>query len=203
MTTLALMRHAETSWSIEKRIQGRTDVPLSDAGRERLRKLVLPRECRHHRFLSSPLVRCTETAAALGLANVTLDERLAEMRWGLWEGRRLEELREELGAEMLQNEERGFDFTPPRGESPRDVLQRVSELLFELATEGQPALAMTHRGVIRVVFAAACGWDMRGRPPMKLDWEAVHLFQLDRTGRPSILRMNVPLEVGSHSVMSA
>lgn len=203
MTTLVLMRHAETSWSAQKRIQGRTDVALNDAGKAHLRKLVLPHECLHRRVLSSPLARCIETAALLGLGPVTLDERLAEMSWGSWEGRRLEELREELGEQMLLNEQRGFDFTPPHGESPRDVLERVSGLLSELTADGHPALAITHRGVIRVIVATACEWDMCGRPPVKLDWNAAHIFDLDRAGHPSILRLNLPLVARTRDAASS
>jgi probable phosphoglycerate mutase len=49
-----------------------------------------------------------------------------------------------------------------------------------------PTLAITHRGVIRVVLAAATGWDMLGKPPVKLDWRAAHFFELDERGRPQL-----------------
>jgi probable phosphoglycerate mutase len=54
-----------------------------------------------------------------------------------------------------------------------------------------PTLAVTHRGVIRALLAEATGWDMRGKPPAKLDWEAAHLFVLDAHGKPSVERLNV------------
>ena len=47
-----------------------------------------------------------------------------------------------------------------------------------------PTLAVTHRGVIRAILAEATGWDMRGKPPARLDWDAVHLFMLD-AARPA------------------
>jgi probable phosphoglycerate mutase len=145
------------------------------------------------RVVSSPLERCVETAALLGFREVACDHRLAEMHWGEWEGRRLEELRAEYAEGMRANEERGLDFTPPGGESPRRVLERVSGWLAETAVLGEPTLAIAHRGVIRAILCAASGWDMRGRPPLKLDWNAVHLFKLDPTGSPSLYRMNIPL----------
>lgn len=197
MTVLALLRHGETEWTHERRIQGRTDIPLSDAGRAKIRRSILPRGVEGMRAVSSPLARCVETAALLGLENVTREPRLAEMHWGEWEGRRLEELRTELGEAMRSNEELGLDFTPPGGESPRMVLDRVSGWLAETAAHGQPTLAIAHRGVIRAVFCAASGWDMRGRPPLKLDWNALHMFRLDPVGRPSLYRMNVPLAEAS------
>ena len=59
------------------------------------------------------------------------------------------------------------------------------------AQAGQPTLAVTHRGVIRALFAEATGWDMRGKPPARLDWSAVHVFSLDDEGAPRVERLNV------------
>lgn len=188
MTLLALLRHAETAWSAQRRIQGRADVPLSDAGRERLRSMRLPEACRGMRIVASPLARCVETAALLGAPDAPREPRIIEMDWGDWQGDTLEQLRQRLGQAMLENEARGLDFTPAGGESPRMVLHRITSWLQEVSV---PTLAVTHRGVIRAVLAAACGWDMRGAPPAKLDWSAVHLFELDAQGRPRVRQLNV------------
>ncbi len=194
MIELALLRHAETVWSGEGRIQGSTDVPLSEAGCRALTGRALPAPCRGMRAVSSPLRRCRETAARLGLADIALEPRIVEMHWGAWEGRTLAELRAELGETMRENEARGLDFTPDGGESPRQVLARVRGWLADIAAQGEPTLAVTHKGVIRVIMAQAYGWNMLGRAPIKLDWNAVHLFRLDRQGAPSPVRMNMPLE---------
>jgi probable phosphoglycerate mutase len=53
---------------------------------------------------------------------------------------------------------------------------------------------VTHKGVIRAVLALATGWDMRDKPPHRLDWSAAHLFRLDASGEPRIARLNVALE---------
>ena len=185
---LALLRHGDTPWSADGRIQGRSDVPLSDAGRAAVRALELPPQCRGMRIVSSPLARCVETAALLGAPQAGREPRLAEMSWGAWEGRRLAELRAELGRAMAENEARGWDFRPQRGESPREVLERVRSWLAEL---DEPTLAVTHRGVIRAVFASATGWDMLGKPPARLDWNAVHLFRIGPGGAASVERLNV------------
>jgi broad specificity phosphatase PhoE len=193
MTLLATLRHAETEWSRDKRIQGRSDIPLSAAGRAALQAHRLPALCAGMRAVTSPLLRCVETAALLGHAQATREPRIVEMHWGAWEGRRLAELRATLGAAMQANEARGMDFTPEGGESPRRVRERLRPWLAELAAQAQPTLAFTHRGVIRVLLAEACGWDMLGRPPAKLDWDAVQVFRLDAEGRPSIATLNVAL----------
>lgn len=194
MTIFAMLRHAETEWSREGRIQGRTDIPLSEAGRRILESRAIPADCRAMRVLTSPLRRCVETASLLGVGPAQCEDRLAEMRWGEWEGRTLGDLRAELGRAMSDNEARGLDFTPPGGESPRQVFDRVRPLLATVASEGRATLAISHKGVIRAIFAAATGWDMTGRAPLKLDWAAVHFFRIDRDGIPIALRMNLPLD---------
>lgn len=193
MTLLAMLRHGETQWSHEKRIQGRTDVALNANGRATLAQRRLPDRFCKLRVVTSPLQRCVETAQLLGLENVVREPRLAEMSWGQWEGCRLSDLRAQLGDAMLANEARGLDFTPPLGESPRQVLARVNTWLAEIAAAASPTLAVCHRGVIRVVFATACGWDMLGKPPAKLDWGALQVFSLDRSGKPSVLDLNLAL----------
>jgi broad specificity phosphatase PhoE len=188
MVLVALRRHGDTAWSAEGRIQGRRDVPLSDAGRAALAACELPALCRGMRVLTSPLARCVETAHLLGARDAPSDPRLIEMHWGDWEGRVLSELREELGAAMRENEARGWDFRPANGETPREVWSRVRPWLAEA---NEPTLAITHRGVTRAVLAAATGWDMRGAPPAKLDWHAVHVFRVAPDGTPSVHSLNV------------
>jgi probable phosphoglycerate mutase len=183
MTRLALLRHADTAWSREGRIQGQTDVPLLKGI-----SISLPAACRAMRVVTSPLARCVQTAALIGAPEAPREPRIREMSWGDWEGQSLAALRERLGDELRANEARGLDFRPANGESPREVMNRVKSWLQEVAV---PTLAVTHRGVIRAILAHATGWDMRGKPPARLEWDAVHLFMLDAEGRPSIERLNV------------
>lgn len=187
MTPLALLRHADTAWSLEGRIQGRADVPLLRGTPCR----PLPHACRGMRVVTSPLARCVETAALLGAPGAAHEPRIIEMDWGAWQGEKLAGLRQALGQAMADNEARGLDFMPPDGESPRAVSERIRPWLREVALAGAPTLAVTHRGVIRVILAEATGWDLRGKPPAKLDWDALHFFALDPEGRPSILNLNV------------
>ncbi len=191
--TLALLRHAETPWSRDKQVQGRTDIGLTERARAALARQALPGPCAGMPVFSSPLQRCTQTAAQLGLVPV-IEPRLIEMAWGRWEGRRLADLRAELGQAMAENEARGWDFMAPDGESPRQVWQRVRPWLRERAAAGASTLAITHRGVMRVVFAQATGWNMLGKPPAKLDWNALQLFTLDADGMPQVQRLNLPLD---------
>ena len=183
MTRVALLRHADTAWSREGRIQGRTDIDLLPGAPVPS----LAQTCQGMRIVTSPLKRCTRTAALLGAPDAPRELRLVEMDWGQWEGETIKGLREKLGNAMLENEARGLDFRPPGGESPRMVGERVASWLREV---NAPTLAITHRGVIRAVLARATGWDMRGKPPFKLDWSAAHVF-LVQDGKPSVEQLNV------------
>jgi probable phosphoglycerate mutase len=187
-----MLRHSPTGWTREHRLQGRADRPLDAAGRAAVLDWRLPSELRRLRWLTSPLARCTETAALLGL-ETEIEPRLIEMDWGRWEGRTVAELRADPGEEMTAQEARGLDLQPPGGESPRAVQQRLAPLLAEIAATGKPTGAIAHKGVIRALLALATGWTMVGRAPAKLDWAAVHVFRLEPGGAPVIARLNQPL----------
>jgi probable phosphoglycerate mutase len=192
-----LIRHGPTAWNEAGRIQGRSDPPLSAAGRAAVAGWTLPRDAAAARWICSPLARARETAELLRGGPVAAEPRLIETDWGAWEGRRLAELRAELGAEMAANEALGLDFRPPGGESPRDLQQRLRPLLAELAGGGQPAVAVTHKGVIRALYALASGWDMRGRPAAKLLNACLQILTLGPGGAPRVERLNVPLAAAS------
>ncbi len=194
MTTLALLRHAPTEWNKARRLQGRADMPIADASRNELKRRRLPDSLANFHPLSSPLRRCLETAALLRL-DPEVDPRLIEMDWGAYEGHTLADLHREFGFDMAANEARGLDFRPPDGESPRDVQQRIDPLLAEIAAAERATIAVTHRGVIRAVYARAVGWDMKSTPAHELDLYALHIFELAPDGTPSLARINVALDV--------
>jgi broad specificity phosphatase PhoE len=188
MTLLALIRHMPTVWNKQGRLQGQYDTPLDP---DAIPDWRLPPEFAGFRFLASPLTRARETASRLGVTP-EIDPRLIEMSWGEWEGFTLAELRASF-ADIDELEAQGLDFRTPGGESPRDVQQRLRPLLAEIAAAGVPTAVMTHKGIIRPIFALATGWDMLGKPPHRLDWSSAHLFRLDPSGHPSIERLNIPL----------
>ena len=194
MTRLALIRHAATPWTEQGRIQGRSDIGLSPRGRAAAARWRPPDALDGAEWLSSPLARARDTARLMGIDAVAVEPRLIEMDWGRWEGRRLAELRAELGAAMAENEARGLDFRAEGGESPRELQQRLEPWLAEVAGRDRPVAAVTHKGVIRAVFARAAGWDMTGEPPVVLDWACAHLFDLAADGAPAIAELNVALE---------
>ncbi|MCW5730621.1 MAG: histidine phosphatase family protein [Alphaproteobacteria bacterium] len=193
MTLIAFLRHGPTEWNREKRLQGRHDLPLLEESRAWLAGRRLPPPFAGAKALVSPLRRARETAAALGLEGAEPTASLIEMDFGAFEGRRLSDLRAELGDGLKENEARGLDFRPPGGESPREVQARLARWLAEAARQDGPLLAVTHKGVMRCLLTLAYGWDMTGRQPVRLDWTALQVFRLDGAGRPEPHRINLPL----------
>jgi probable phosphoglycerate mutase len=181
---VCLIRHASTAWNEEGRIQGHTDVPLSARGREQARAWRLPPGFAGTRCVTSPLARTRETAALLGFAQPGMDARLAEMRWGSFEGRTLAELRRDPAVRMGDLEAMGLDFRPPGGESPRLVADRLAACLRDLARDGADTTLVAHKGILRAALVLALGWDMLGKPPVAYDGERALLFTLAADGRP-------------------
>jgi broad specificity phosphatase PhoE len=198
MSALFLLRHGPTEWTAAHRLQGRSDIPLSAGGRRLVETWQLPYRAAQSEWVSSPLARATETAEILRhryhpAEALRIEPRLAEMSFGEWEGQTLTELRSIHGPAMAEWEGKGLDFRAPGGESPRDVRDRLRPWLEEMGAVNKDVLAITHKGVMRALYALASGWDMRGKPPQRLADNAVHEFELDRRGL-RIGRLNISLQ---------
>ena len=193
MTWVLMIRHGITAWNMDRRVQGHTDMPLSEHGRQILAKQSVPQPFASFRVVSSPLQRALQTAEMLNCPIESQELALMEMSWGDWEGRTLDSLRMEEGTRMQLREARGLDFQPPGGESPRQVQARLLAWFRQLACDGRSTLAFTHKGVIRAGLALACNWDMLGRMPVRLDWRRGHLFRLSVDGAPSLVEPNICL----------
>lgn len=188
---ITMLRHGRTAWNAERRIQGRTDIPLSDTGRDALHGLRLPAEQDADTWISSPLQRATETARILsGGRPFATDARLIEMNFGDWEGHTHTDLATADPEGMRRSEARGVHMRPPNGETPAEVATR---LLDFLVARQEPALVLvSHKGVIRAALSRASGWDMTSDPPFAIKWHMAQTFILDE-GRLRIDRLNIPL----------
>jgi probable phosphoglycerate mutase len=190
----AVLRHAATAWNAEHRLQGLTDTDLSPAGEAAARSWTLPAPADRWRRVSSPLRRARRTAELVRPAvPVALDSRLREMSFGVWEGHTIPELRATVGQAFLDEENKGLDFQPPGGESPRATMTRLAGWAASVAQAGQPVVAVSHKAALRALLALATGWDMMGRPPHKLDWRCLHFFSAHADGRVTVDRLNVTL----------
>ena len=193
MTPLVMIRHGPTEWNQEKRLQGHTDVRLSDEGREIVSRWQVPPPFNQFHWVCSPLLRARETAVLLGAQDPEIEPRLKEMNYGSWEGSRLDDLRRDLGEELAENEARGIDFRPEGGERPREVQERLKSWLRDIAWHKRPTVAVSHNGVLRALYSLATGWSMAGPPPEKLQWGAMHCFHVADNGQVSVVRINISI----------
>lgn len=175
-------------------MQGRKDVALNARGRAQVGGWALPRDCAKAAWITSPLRRASETARLLSGSEPEPVEPLIEMDWGAWEGFTLAELRTRY-PNFAHHESRGLDFRPPGGESPRDVLERLQCWLERISSGTGSVVAVTHKGVIRALLAAATGWDMTCKPPVRLAAYALHRFTVDEKGHIAILECNIALAI--------
>lgn len=190
----AMLRHAPTGWNAEGRLQGLTDIPLSPAGELAAKSWRLPIPADRWRRMCSPLQRARRTAELVQPSiPITVDSRLREMSFGVWEGKSVAQLRAEGGESFAAAERLGLDFHPPGGESPRETMDRIGGWAREIALSGEPAVAVSHKAAIRALLALATGWDMTGRQPVKLDWRCLHFFAARPDGKVTLDRPNVPL----------
>jgi len=189
MTSLLLIRHGETAWNAEHRLQGKTDIPLSARGRSMVQSWLVPKTFNNFEWISSPLIRATETAKIMG-HTARVEPALMEMSWGQWEGLNWVTLQAELGPEvMLTHGADSLDFRPPEGESPRDVQRRLRPWLEKI---DKPTVAICHKGIIQAIYALASGWQMSGKPPIKFKHGHAYLFQVN-SGTLTVDRMNITL----------
>ena len=186
---IAFLRHGPTEWNALGRIQGHTDIPLSETGLASMAALRLPLAA--PRLYASPLLRARQTVQALGLKNPVLDMRLMEQHWGIWEGLTRAEILSRHGADAFAKAGLGEAFRPGGGESTRELHARVAAFLKDVAREESDAIAVAHLGVLRAAYTLATGWDMATPMPAALDISKILLLSLDSSGAPRIEQLNL------------
>lgn len=175
MIRLALIRHGHTSWNREGRIQGRSDIPLDAEARRHLAGLCLPTPWDQADIVSSPLARAVETATLISGHVPTSDAALTEMDWGQWEGQKGVSLLADAQSGYRHIEDWGWDYRPPDGEAPRDVLDRLQPWLAGLRRE---TVAVCHIGIMRVLLAQATGWHFEGPAPFQIKRDRLFILTL-------------------------
>lgn len=146
---IAIIRHGETEWSRSGRHTGRTDLALTDHGREQA--LLVGRRLKDMTFLrvfSSPLQRATHTAELAGFGSLLqIDPDLLEWDYGDYEGRRTAEIRGERPGWNV------FRDGCPQGESLRDVSERADRVVGRLREVDGDVAVFSHAHFLRVLTA--------------------------------------------------
>ena len=159
MPLLYYIRHGETDWNREGRLQGQREIPINDVGRAQarhcggiLRDLIAREPQSDFDFVSSPLGRARETMelvrTTLGLdpKSYRVDERLAEISFGAWEGFTIDDLRRSSPDAVAARECDKWGFAPPGAESYATMSRRVHGWYDTLTAD---TVAVAHGGVLR------------------------------------------------------
>ena len=164
--TIYFIRHGETDWNVEGRLQGQRDIPLNDVGRvqaeEAGRRLQsLAPHIEDLAYVASPMGRTRETMEllrkAIGLhpQSYKLDERLIELTFGAWEGLTWKEVRKAEPQAAAMRERDKWNYVPPGGgESYAMLVERVRPVLDDIVRD---TVIVAHGGVARAFLSAACG----------------------------------------------
>ena len=186
LTRFALIRHAETEWNREKRIQGQQDASLTAFGRQQAHRwgLALARYELDH-IMTSDLGRASITATLinrhLGLPS-SQEPRLREQDWGSWSGLKLSDLVKM--DELRAREKMGWHFRPLDGESRLEVFERSSQALVDAAKwiTGKRILIVTHGGVIRCILYRLYDRDFLPQEPRLIEPYRLHWLSFDGQG---------------------
>lgn len=165
MPVLYYVRHGETDFNRQGRLQGRRDTALNAHGRRQAAECGIllggllardHRQAQDFKYISSPLKRARETMeilrARLGLEahDYEVDARLIEIAYGEWEGLTLQEI-ETRNASVLSARERDkWDFAPPGGESYRELADRIGNWYSSLTAD---TVVAAHGGGVRALMA--------------------------------------------------
>jgi len=186
VTRFGLIRHAETVWNRDKKIQGHSDSPLTPSGRlhaERWGEQL--RAGAWDRMLVSDLGRTRETAEcinrALGLC-IDTDSGLCEQSWGLWEGEHIPSLQHE--EELKEQVAAGWGFCPPEGEDRESVWKRGHAALCRAAERwpGNSILVVTHEGVLKCLIYRLLGRKFLPSEPGVIVSGYLHFLRHDSKG---------------------
>lgn len=181
-TRILAIRHGETAWNVDTRIQGHIDIPLNDTGLQQARWLAeaLAERDQVNAVYASDLLRAHVTAQtiaqAVGLA-VTTHPGLRERHFGDFQGRTFVEIEAELPDHAHHWRKRTPDWAPPgAGESLIALRERVLATVDELAARhlGEQIVLVAHGGVLDALYRAATRLDVQAPRTWQLPNTAVN-----------------------------
>lgn len=183
-TRLIAVRHGETAWNADSRLQGQLDIALNETGLWQARRVAQALEEEPITAIyASDLARAWQTAQAISQAHgieVTADTGLRERAFGLFEGRTFAEIDAELPEQARLWRTRDPEFMPEGGESLLTFRERVTGTAARLAARhpGELVVMVAHGGVMDVLYRAATRqelqaprtWDLGNAAINRLLW---------------------------------
>ncbi|MFN3171989.1 MAG: histidine phosphatase family protein [Hyphomicrobiales bacterium] len=187
---LIFIRHGQTDWNKEGRLQGGQDIPINETGtwqatrNGRRLKGVFEDEAfklEDFTFVASPLGRCIRTMGLVrqGLdldpdAGFERDDRLREITFGQWEGKTFDDLQALDPQAVTEREADKWGFVPPDGESYQMLSQRMKPWLESL---DRPTVAVSHGGVSRAVRGLLFDLESDEIPRLDVPQDKIYLVQ--------------------------
>jgi len=160
---ILLIRHGETEWNANHRVQGHTDSPLNERGRNQARLLAERlASTKIHSFYSSDLDRAKETAGIVALPHglpVLTDPRLRELDFGKWEGLKIEEVEAMHPGMMKSWWKNPLDNHFPGTEKLTDLISRCEQIMESIINRHQEetVAVVSHGGTIRSIICTVLG----------------------------------------------
>ena len=162
-TRILAIRHGETTWNVDTRLQGHLDIPLNEVGLRQASHLAqaLAQRDTVDAIYASDLSRAHATASAIAQAigqTVAVHAGLRERHFGVFQGRTFAQIEAELPEHALQWRKRVPEWIPPGGgESLVMLHERILKTVDELAVQhkGQQIVLVAHGGVLDVLYRAA------------------------------------------------
>ncbi len=196
MLRLFLVRHGQSVWNDEKRIQGQQDIPLGDEGRKQA--IALGGRLKGKQFqacFSSPLKRATETAELILKASgnsipiITLPE-LMERNFGDWEGKSIDDLQLLFLNDFSQWLAAHQIPAPPNGESMDELMKRVERGLDQiLAVKEGNVLVVGHSGSIKAAICIFFRLPLSSFVRMRIDNASLTILEIE-DGRNRLVQFN-------------
>jgi probable phosphoglycerate mutase len=166
-TRIIAIRHGETAWNVDTRIQGHLDIGLNEHGHWQAQRLAQALAAQDIAAVyASDLSRAFETGRYLAQATsapITPEPGLRERCFGQFQGRTFAEIEAELPEQALRWRKRDPDFAPEGGESLEQLYTRVVQTCQRLAAlhPGQQIAVVGHGGVMDVLYRAATGQSLQ------------------------------------------
>jgi probable phosphoglycerate mutase len=193
MPIIYLLRHAQSVANTKGILAGQDDsVELSKAGFKQAESLVSYLSAiKFSKVYSSPLTRCIQTIAPFMEKNpkidFQIDNRVIEMNYGKWSGRKLAVLSKDSKWKNVQNNPAGFTF--PQGENFKSMRKRIDLVLADLKKKKGPILVVTHGDIIKMAITSSLGFPINRFQSFVVEPASLTIINLGKSGA-TILQSN-------------
>ena len=195
---LYLVRHGETVWNFENRIQGASDVPLNDRGREQAESLAIKlQKIQFFKILSSPLERAFETAKIISLTQESAISKVdcfAELDQGKLEGLKFKEIQEKFPDFSSKWRIVPGEVRMPAGETLNELQERawqgIQNIYDEFSNEEEPILIVSHNLAIICILSKILDVSLNEFRKFRQHNASVNIIEHDSMRGWSVVTMN-------------